>query len=1002
MKQIRLSPSANEELDGVVQAILDRLPNLIGASEVNAGCVVTSLGTGSSLPRLISVRINDYIQQVLWRGYPAIGVGDEVSVFHFREGNRYEILAVSGDSGYQEIGATLRSVWVFDVSETVVVGPYSTINDALSYAPLASGDYVLIGAGIYDEEITLIDGVIITEIIPGTVIINSTLTDTAVNAADGGYIQVKEIRCTRSGTDNAYGVDVTGLAYGESCEIRAELIRAENATADTGAEVMGIRGDGAGAGTTTIYSDIEGFGNGSNPFAIVCAICVTDDIVHVFGNCKAEATGSPPSETDCFFGLGAGSIYIHGDATAVGGTTVSVAYDVAFIDMVGDAYAYSGTAGAWVSGFEEVDTLNLHGDVLAYGDGAGCEVYGILMSTNGSPGNTVKGIVQAESVGANTTIGVETIGTTPIVVYGTVIGTGTAGNRYAVDCDGGVVSHYAGYAYGDTLDYNVVSGAVETYMVQYVSYSGALVSSYPLPDQGWIGLAGGAGARLEFNDDAPDDVVLHDGILTLPNTGLHLLDTNASHDLIIKPGSDLTADRTLTIITGDSDRSITFANSGTVALGAGTLSVSSINDATLASHTHAITTSSNPGAVASILATNASGFIQLTGLGIGTAATTTVAFNMYKSITMAAAAVHTAASYNIRAYGDAAGTSILRGTSFIADLRGANNIAEGTAFQCDTYNQMDGGTTLTYQLGCISTVRVYTSANTTNATSYRATARLGSTGNITSYWAGFEVFPITFDSSGTVNNVFGLYVRNLGNALITATYGIYVESQSGSGSNYAIYTNTGIVRFGDDVWITGQKELRFYEGANYVGFEAPALSANQIWVLPDADGSADDVLQTDGAGNLSWATLSFGDLSLVYTSATSVTLNTGSSASVVADLQTMLDGNVYHIDEVAGVPGFDLEVNFTSIAEISAIYWRAYYNGTATHGCRVQLYNYNTTTWDTYFTELGDELDYSVHFIPVQDDSDYISSGNAKIRFYHTESGNASHDMYIDYVALVS
>ena len=32
-------------------------------------------------------------------------------------------------------------------------------------------------------------------------------------------------------------------------------------------------------------------------------------------------------------------------------------------------------------------------------------------------------------------------------------------------------------------------------------------------------------------------------------------------------------------------------------------------------------------------------------------------------------------------------------------------------------------------------------------------------------------------------------------------------------------------------------ELRFYEGSNYVGFEAGALSVDQIWVLPTADGS---------------------------------------------------------------------------------------------------------------------------------------------------------------------
>ena len=48
------------------------------------------------------------------------------------------------------------------------------------------------------------------------------------------------------------------------------------------------------------------------------------------------------------------------------------------------------------------------------------------------------------------------------------------------------------------------------------------------------------------------------------------------------------------------------------------------------------------------------------------------------------------------------------------------------------------------------------------------------------------------------------------------------------------------------------KELRFYEGSNYVGFEAPALSADQIWVLPTADGTAGYALKTDGSGNLSW------------------------------------------------------------------------------------------------------------------------------------------------------
>jgi len=57
---------------------------------------------------------------------------------------------------------------------------------------------------------------------------------------------------------------------------------------------------------------------------------------------------------------------------------------------------------------------------------------------------------------------------------------------------------------------------------------------------------------------------------------------------------------------------------------------------------------------------------------------------------------------------------------------------------------------------------------------------------------------------------------------------------------------------------SGNGEFRIYEGANYVGFKTPALSANQVWVLPNADGSANQYMKTDGSGNLTWASASAG------------------------------------------------------------------------------------------------------------------------------------------------
>lgn len=51
-------------------------------------------------------------------------------------------------------------------------------------------------------------------------------------------------------------------------------------------------------------------------------------------------------------------------------------------------------------------------------------------------------------------------------------------------------------------------------------------------------------------------------------------------------------------------------------------------------------------------------------------------------------------------------------------------------------------------------------------------------------------------------------------------------------------------------------ESRYYNagGTFYVGFKGGNAGANKIWTLPTADGSANQVLSTDGSGTLSWAT----------------------------------------------------------------------------------------------------------------------------------------------------
>jgi hypothetical protein len=59
---------------------------------------------------------------------------------------------------------------------------------------------------------------------------------------------------------------------------------------------------------------------------------------------------------------------------------------------------------------------------------------------------------------------------------------------------------------------------------------------------------------------------------------------------------------------------------------------------------------------------------------------------------------------------------------------------------------------------------------------------------------------ITNASTGTITDARGFNVAtftNTGGGSITTAYGVYVASQTVASTNYAIYTNTGIVRFGD-------------------------------------------------------------------------------------------------------------------------------------------------------------------------------------------------------------
>ena len=176
------------------------------------------------------------------------------------------------------------------------------------------------------------------------------------------------------------------------------------------------------------------------------------------------------------------------------------------------------------------------------------------------------------------------------------------------------------------------------------------------------------------------------------------------------------------------------------------------------------------------------------------------------------------------------------------------------------------------------------------------------------------------------SNHTNITVSKVGNELRLSAASSYgdsdVESYLDGGTSTPILSNTdvnGTLNVSGTVSLDGTaNELRFYEGSNYVGFEAPALSGDQIWVLPDSDGTAGYALKTDGSGNLSWGlaggnafeTIAIAGQSsvvadsssdtLTLAAGTGITLTTNASTDTITITNSSLGANAFGNVAVSG------------------------------------------------------------------------------------------------------
>ena len=351
-------------------------------------------------------------------------------------------------------------------------------------------------------------------------------TDVAVTDGGTGASTAADARTNLGlviGTDvQAYDADLTTWAGLTPSAFFQTLV--DDADAATGRATLGAAASGANTDLTSIYLNNTGLKvkdtNASHGLSIVPGSDLTADKTLTITTGDFDRT-----------------LTLSGDATISGTNTGDQSVATSTELNTGTDNAKIATSLA----LENSKYTNQNGTKIS-ATASGTDTYTATLT----PAITAYSSTQVFNIkftNANTgasTININALGAISIVKNGsTALASGdiAAGQIYAIGYDGTNFQILSKIASGGSGDVTAAANIADNVIVR-----------------GDGGVKGVQQSGITIDDT---DNITGVATITLPNTGLHILDTNASHDLIIAPGSDLTADRTLTLTTGDASRILT-------------------------------------------------------------------------------------------------------------------------------------------------------------------------------------------------------------------------------------------------------------------------------------------------------------------------------------------------------------------------------------------------------------------------------------------------------------
>jgi len=285
------------------------------------------------------------------------------------------------------------------------------------------------------------------------------------------------------------------------------------------------------------------------------------------------------------------------------------------------------------------------------------------------------------------------------------------------------------------------------------------------------------------------------------------------------------------------------------------------------------------------------------------------------------------------------------------------------------------------------------------------------------------------------------YFENISVDYLDATHGITTSSLTASSINATIMNITTINAFSmnvttinasyiynpyfagymdmrGDPWYLGGTDLEIAEnlivGGNISGYNISAsnnlFAGNNIVAVGNISGdwingkfnwtSADDWNIFDGS------ILDFNDtkLSSIYYNATASSLILGTiDGGTLVDTQhndADYDGKTLNFSEASGSPALDLRVNFTGVTNFSRGVMRYKTSNLAGDYPVRQLWNYDTSTWETLAFFVTSE-EFVVVTQPIFNNVNYVQDGLVQMRIYKADNGKINNHYYIDWVAMV-